>query len=115
MGEPAYARSCEAGTHQTPASRTGGWLRRVSRATVAAMAMINIPSSVDDPSYRYKMPRLISKVEGRGNGIKTAIMNMSDVAGALKRPPSYPTKFFGCELGAQSSYSEKVGEGERAI
>merc|ERR1711881_404086 len=37
-----------------------------------------------------------------------------DAARALKRPPSYPTKFFGCELGAQSSYSDKVGEGERA-
>merc|ERR1712146_815400 len=29
--------------------------------------------------------------------------------------PQYPTKFFGCELGAQSTYTNKEGEGERAI
>merc|ERR1719262_1911784 len=77
--------------------------------------MINITSTVDDHSYRYKMPRLIAKVEGRGNGIKTSIVNMCDVARALKQPPIYITKFFGYELGALTSYSEKIGEGERAI
>jgi len=79
------------------------------------MAMVNIPSTCDDPQYRYKMPRLISKKEGRGNGSKTCIVNMSDVAHAIKRPPQYTTKWFGCELGAQSTYTTKEGEGERAI
>jgi len=37
---------------------------------------------------RYKMPRLIAKVEGKGNGIKTVIPNMGDVARALGRPPT---------------------------
>merc|ERR1712139_361690 len=32
-----------------------------------------------------------------------------------KRPPSYTTKFFGCELGAQSTFTTKEGEGDRAI
>jgi len=32
---------------------------------------------------------------------------MSDVARALSRPPTYTTKFFGCELGAQTSFDEK--------
>ncbi|CAI5764612.1 eukaryotic translation initiation factor 5 [Podarcis lilfordi] len=62
---------------------------------------------VSDQFYRYKMPRLIAKVEGKGNGIKTVIVNMVDVAKALNRPPTYPTKFFGCELGAQTQFDVK--------
>jgi translation initiation factor 5 len=50
------------------------------------------------------MPRLMGKVEGRGNGIKTAVVNMRDVANALHRPPDEVTKFFGCELGAQTNW-----------
>merc|ERR1711907_562588 len=76
---------------------------------------VNIPSTNDDPSYRYKMPRLVTQKEGRGNGSKTCIKNMSDVARALRRPPQYTTKWFGAELGAQSTYTNKEGEGERAI
>ena len=53
------------------------------------------------------MPLLTTKIEGKGNGIKTVIPNMSDVARALSRPPTYTTKFFGCELGAQTSFDEK--------
>jgi translation initiation factor 5 len=47
--------------------------------------------------------QIICKVEGRGNGIKTVISNMNDVARALNRPPTYTTKFFGTELGSQST------------
>ena len=53
------------------------------------------------------MPLLTTKIEGKGNGIKTVVPNMADVARALSRPPTYPTKFFGCELGAQTSFDEK--------
>lgn len=74
------------------------------------MALLNIGAgNKDDAFYRYKMPRLNTKVEGRGNGIKTNIVNMVDVAKALARPPSYTTKFFGNELGAQSKFDEKTG------
>lgn len=79
------------------------------------MAQLNIPSSVDDPAYRYKMPRLVSRKEGRGNGSKTGILNMGDVARALKRDPVYITKFIGYELGAQSAYTNKENEGERVV
>lgn len=68
------------------------------------------------------MPVLHTKIEGRGNGIKTVIPNMEDVARALNRPPTCkpylghktgmlipsaadPTKFFGCELGAQTTFA----------
>jgi len=68
---------------------------------------INIDRSNQDPFYRYKMPRLLAKVEGKGNGIKTVIVNMTEIAKALSRPPTYPTKFFGCELGAQTQFDAK--------
>lgn len=52
------------------------------------------------------MPPIVAKVEGRGNGIKTAVVNTSDVARALARPPNYVIKFFGFELGALTSINE---------
>lgn len=48
------------------------------------------------------MPRVIGKVEGRGNGIKTVIFNVMDLSLALKRDPGEVCKFFGTELGAQA-------------
>ncbi|KAA8547755.1 hypothetical protein F0562_004184 [Nyssa sinensis] len=66
-------------------------------------------SNSDDAFYRYKMPKMITKIEGRGNGIRTNIVNMVDIAKALARPASYTTKYFGCELGAQSKFDEKTG------
>ena len=80
------------------------------------MSLVNIGNS-DDPAYRYKMPKLVSKTEGRGNGIKTILVNATDVANALHRPTSYLPKvflisftnlqYFGYELGAQSKYDQK--------
>ncbi len=49
---------------------------------------LNINRQVEDVFYRYKMPRLIAKVEGKGNGIKTVIANMTEIAKALNRPPT---------------------------
>lgn len=71
------------------------------------MATINIAglTPVDDPSYRYKMPKVIGKVEGRGNGIKTVLANITEVALSLNREAPEITKFFGCELGSQTTYA----------
>lgn len=71
------------------------------------MAFVNVNRETSDQFYRYKMPCLIAKVEGKGNGIKTVIVNMTEIAKALNRPPSYTCKFFGCELGAQTQIDHK--------
>ena len=55
--------------------------------------LLNISGTAvnEDPSFRYKMPRLVGKIEGRGNGIKTIVVNMEDIATSINRPPSLPT------------------------
>lgn len=70
------------------------------------MSSININRENTDIFYRYKMPAIQSKTEGRGNGIKTAILNLTDVAKALARSPTYLVKYFGFELGAQTAINE---------
>jgi translation initiation factor 5 len=67
------------------------------------MATINIRRDVADSFYRYKMERIQSKIEGKGNGIKTVIVNLSSVANSLARPPAHVIKYFGFELGAQTN------------
>ena len=52
------------------------------------MSNMNIGSAnAGDAFYRYKMPKLEAKIEGRGNGIKTNIVNMVDISKCLGRPP----------------------------
>mmetsp|Transcript_54403 Transcript_54403/g.80728 ORF Transcript_54403/g.80728 Transcript_54403/m.80728 type:complete len:400 (-) Transcript_54403:432-1631(-) len=77
-------------------------------------SIVNISglNPVDDPEYRYKMPTVFGKIEGRGNGIKTVLPNISDVALSLHRDPAEVNKFFGCELGAQTTYN---AETDRAV
>ncbi|KAM5485363.1 eukaryotic translation initiation factor 5 [Microsporum audouinii] len=68
------------------------------------MANINIRRDISDPFYRYKMERLQAKIEGKGNGIKTVVVNLNSVAQSLSRPPSSDLiKYFGFELGAQAN------------
>ena len=49
----------------------------------AATMAININGDVEDIFYRYKMAKLAVKVEGR----KTVLVNMMEIAHALRRPP----------------------------
>ena len=77
--------------------------------TTAGNGMINIRRDVKDLYYRYKMPKLVSKIEGKGNGIKTLVSNMVDIAKALNRPPVYVTKYFGTEVGSLTVCDEKAG------
>jgi len=42
--------------------------------------MLNIPSYIEDNNYRYRMPKMQLKIESKGNGIKTNIVNLDKVA-----------------------------------
>jgi len=66
---------------------------------------VNIGGDKSDASYRYKMPVMQLKTEGKGNGIKTIILNIKDIAKSLNVDIIYPVKFFGIELGAQTKLS----------
>ena len=47
---------------------------------------------MDDPEYRYKMPTVFGKLEGKGNGSKTVVPNISEVALSLHRDPGEVNK-----------------------
>lgn len=61
--------------------------------------MLNIPSTHEDPAYRYKMPKMELKQESRLNGVKTNIFNLEDVAKALRVPGDFIIKYMCAELG----------------
>jgi len=65
--------------------------------------MISVRPGNADQFYRYKMPSLESKIEGKGNGIKTVVVNLKDISEALSRKPDIVLKHFGFALGAQTS------------
>ena len=72
--------------------------------------MINIPSYIEDPAYRYKMARIVSKIEGKGNGIKTNLVNLVEIARDLRVRSEYPLKFMGYEKGSQTKYTVNKNE-----
>ncbi|KAK5988863.1 Eukaryotic translation initiation factor 5 [Cladobotryum mycophilum] len=76
------------------------------------MGLVNVRRDVKDSFYRYKMEELQTKVEGKGNGIKTVIVNLPSVAASLARPSSHVIKYFGFELGAPTKF---YPQGERWI
>ena len=69
---------------------------------------LNIPSTIKDPHYRYKMPKIQVVSQGSGNGIKTKWLNLPEVTNALKVPIEYPLKFIGKELGSNTEIKAKA-------
>lgn len=61
--------------------------------------MLNIPSTIEDHAYRYKMPKMDLKQESRLNGVKTNIFNLEDVAKALRVPGDFIIRYMCAELG----------------
>ena len=78
------------------------------------MAKINVNREVTDAFYRYKMPAIVAKVEGKGNGVRTVLPNLNDIAKSLERPSVYLLKFFGQEVGTQTQM-EKQSQQEVCI
>lgn len=56
----------------------------------------------DDPFFRYKMPKITVKHEGKGNGVKTVLTNLKDIAKALDREPEDLLQYISAELSVAS-------------
>jgi translation initiation factor 2 beta subunit (eIF-2beta)/eIF-5 len=70
--------------------------------------LLNIPSTIKDPNYRYKMPKIIATTQGSGGNVKTKLENYRELAHALTVPQNYPLKFIGMELGTQTDIKNEV-------
>lgn len=67
---------------------------------------VGLKSIQGDTHYRWKMDPLETKIEGKGIGRKTVLLNISGVAAQCFTQPQYMTKFFGYEIGAQSKWDD---------
>lgn len=72
--------------------------------------MLNIPSTINDPKYRYRMPKMQLKIESKGNGIKTNIVNLGEIAKSLRTNAEYILKWFGSEKASQTTFKEAGGK-----
>ncbi|KAI6661799.1 hypothetical protein LOD99_9806 [Oopsacas minuta] len=61
------------------------------------------------------MPAIVAKVEGKGNGVRTVLPNLHDIAKALERPSVYLLKFFGHEVGTQTQMEKQSPQEIRYI
>ncbi|KCZ79990.1 hypothetical protein H312_02611, partial [Anncaliia algerae PRA339] len=62
---------------------------------------IPVNRNISDPFYRYKMPALEIKKEGK-SGQKTILLNLNEISRDLKRNPNLILKFLSIELGSQT-------------
>jgi translation initiation factor 5 len=69
--------------------------------------MIVINRNTQDPHYRYKMPHLVIKHEGKNTGIKTILSNLEEVSRSLNRSPDHILKFISYELSLQTKLEKQ--------
>lgn len=69
---------------------------------------VPIPRTVEDPSYRYKMPLLETRFEGRGIGIKTNLLNLFGIAKALEIELKYIVKFLSIDIGTDTKIKSET-------
>lgn len=65
--------------------------------------LISINKNNRDPFYRYKMPHVIVKQEGKSKNIKTLITNMNSISNALKRQEALLQQFLMYQLSVNST------------
>lgn len=58
---------------------------------------------MDDQFFRYRMPSVVIRLEGRGNGCKTVLSNLEAIAIALDRKLLILSKYIGKILGSPVS------------
>ena len=61
---------------------------------------LNLNRNIIDDSYRYKMPKLKSVKEGRGNGKNTILSNLQDIANSICHPTEIILKYISFVLGS---------------
>merc|ERR1712080_794361 len=72
--------------------------------------MLNIDQENEDNYYRYKMPPIQIKVEGKAGNPFTIIENLSDISNSLKRSTTIILKFFSSELGTKAITEKQASE-----
>ena len=77
--------------------------------------MVNIPRTVKDPKHRYKMPIIRTKVEGKGINISTNILNLIQVAKALRIGPIYIIKWLEYEMGSNTQFVDTKQQKKASI
>lgn len=65
--------------------------------------------SSDDQHFRYKMPAVALKHEGKGKMKKTLLVNIKDVCESLGRPADYLMTYLGQKLSATAKVEKEVG------
>ncbi|KAG2370848.1 hypothetical protein C9374_013804 [Naegleria lovaniensis] len=62
---------------------------------------VNIPKN-NEIYWAYKRPQVTIKIQSNGNGVKTVLTNMSEIASALNIPDQVVMKYLGMKIGACS-------------
>lgn len=60
--------------------------------------VLNINPTISDPFYRYKMPAIECRTEGKGGNRNTKILNLDKVSLSLARPTTHITQWFKLQL-----------------
>lgn len=68
---------------------------------------MNINRNNNDNNYRYKMPKLVSRLCGRGNGSFTILDNLTDISETLNTPFSILFNFIARSLGSSCNEDKK--------